>query len=397
MTGDRYARQRLIKGWDQDRLGEARVLVAGAGALGNELSKNLALLGVGHLLLIDHDRIEASNLSRAPLFCARDVGRKKVEAAAESLARLNPEVEVRTINGDVASDLGLGWYRHSSLAIGCLDNLAARSQVGLACTLAGTPFLDGAMWSLGGEVRWFTAGDGPCFDCTMTAEDWGRANQRWSCTGLRGQDQADQEEVGSLVSTAAIIGGLLAQEAVKYLCGQPIDGGRILVYNGEALTLHRAELERASNCRSRHECYEQVVELPLAAHDTSVAQLLQRVRADLVTTSAEQPFLDLGRDYLVSLHCPTCQVTEQVGLVAGAVAEQRRPCPSCAKPRQTEVVVSVDDQSPLAQHPLASLGIPPGEVLALRAGEQLRLYELTGDVWSGNPIAQTQVESQEEA
>src|SRR5690348_14656367 len=74
MASDRYARQQLIEWWNQERLRNARVLVAGVGALGNEVLKNLALVGVGHLLLIDFDRVEYSNLSRTVLFRENDVG-----------------------------------------------------------------------------------------------------------------------------------------------------------------------------------------------------------------------------------------------------------------------------------------------------------------------------------
>ena len=136
-------------------------------------------------MLVDFDRIEPSNLSRMVLFDERDMGRAKVEVAAERLRRLNPDLKMTVIDGDLFYDVGLGQYRHSDLVIGCLDNLAARSQVGLSCVLAGKPYLDGGMWSLGGEVRWFMAGDGPCFDCTMEASDWARADDRRSCSGFR--------------------------------------------------------------------------------------------------------------------------------------------------------------------------------------------------------------------
>ncbi len=79
---DRYGRLRLISWWRQERLATAKVLVVGAGALGNEVIKNLALLGVGTTYLIDLDEIEASNLSRSVLFCAEDAGRPKAEVAA---------------------------------------------------------------------------------------------------------------------------------------------------------------------------------------------------------------------------------------------------------------------------------------------------------------------------
>ncbi|HAV20946.1 MAG TPA: thiamine biosynthesis protein ThiF, partial [Firmicutes bacterium] len=80
---DRYSRLRLIPWWDQSKLKNAKVMVVGAGALGNEVIKNLALVGVGNILIIDMDIIENSNLSRSVLFRAEDCGRLKAEVAAE--------------------------------------------------------------------------------------------------------------------------------------------------------------------------------------------------------------------------------------------------------------------------------------------------------------------------
>ena len=88
---DRYARQRLISWWEQDRLAAARVLVIGAGALGNEILKLLALSGVGHIMIYDMDRIEVSNLSRTVLFKESDAGAFKAEVAAQRVVELNPQ------------------------------------------------------------------------------------------------------------------------------------------------------------------------------------------------------------------------------------------------------------------------------------------------------------------
>src|SRR5207302_11202196 len=87
---DRFARFRLISWWDQQRLARAKVVLIGVGALGNEVLKNLALLGVGSVFLADLDRVEDSNLSRSVLFRAEDRGRPKVEAAAERAAARDP-------------------------------------------------------------------------------------------------------------------------------------------------------------------------------------------------------------------------------------------------------------------------------------------------------------------
>src|SRR5215212_166323 len=91
---DRYGRLRLIPWWRQEKLAAARVLVVGAGALGNEVLKNLALLGVGTTLVIDLDTVEPSNLSRSVLFRAEDGGRPKAEAAAQRAREINPEVTI---------------------------------------------------------------------------------------------------------------------------------------------------------------------------------------------------------------------------------------------------------------------------------------------------------------
>ena len=139
---DRYATLRLIDWWDQQRLAEARVMVVGAGALGNEVLKNLALLGVGYLFIVDFDMVEASNLSRSVLFRSEDAGRPKAEVAAERVQAINPDVAVIPFHGDVTRDLGLGVYRRMDVVIGCLDSREARLAVNRACWRVGGPWVD---------------------------------------------------------------------------------------------------------------------------------------------------------------------------------------------------------------------------------------------------------------
>lgn len=387
MTANRYARQQLIEWWDQERLRNARILVAGAGALGNEVLKNLALVGIGHLLVIDLDRIEASNLSRTALFSENDIGRSKVEVAAETLARLNPEVTVQTINGNLFYDVGLGHYRHSDLAIGCLDNLAARSMVGRSCGLANIPFLDGGMWSLGGEVRWFFAENGPCFDCTMSSDDLERANERRSCTGFR-PDWEETEQESTVATTASIIGGLLAQEAIKWLCGYPIFAGKAIVYNGQALTLHRTELSRNPDCTFSHIPYQNVIQLSEDAATLTPRQLLEMGRCELErqsllenTQPAATPpnsnvFLELVRDFLIALYCPHCGQRRKINQHWSRVHESERTCPSCGIARRVEVIRSIDESSIYIDRSLSELGVPSGEVLAVHGLGGLVLYEV---------------------
>jgi molybdopterin/thiamine biosynthesis adenylyltransferase len=380
MKAERYDRQQRIEGWNQSALSAARVIVAGAGALGNEVIKNLSLLGIGHILILDFDRVELSNLSRTALFRERDVGRAKAEVAAERAAELNSEIRVRYINGDLFADIGLGFYRHADLVVGALDNLGARSQVGLSCGLAGIPFLDGGMWAWGGEVRWFKGGaEETCFECTMSDEDRKFAFERRSCTGFR---QSDNEEaarrVPTLISTSALIGGLLAQEAARYLCGWEIQGGEALVYNGLKLTLHRSALPRDPQC-PYHKPYEHVTELQgSGANMTTAQEILQVAEAG----ADERCTLELGRDFLLGFRCSSCGSHEDVNAPLNRLDETSSACPGCGSNREAQLINSVESGGPCAKRTLNGLGVPPGEVLAVRAGEHLRLYELTGDVFA---------------
>ena len=137
---DRYSRFRLIAWWDQQKLADAKILVVGAGALGNEVLKNLALMGIGTVYVADFDHIEESNLTRSVLFRRRDCGRPKAEAAAEALRDLNPDTRVVPLLADIITDVGLGLFRDVDVVIGCLDNREARLWVNRSCWKVNTPW-----------------------------------------------------------------------------------------------------------------------------------------------------------------------------------------------------------------------------------------------------------------
>ncbi|MCW2247727.1 adenylyltransferase/sulfurtransferase [Azospirillum fermentarium] len=381
MADDRYARQRLITWLEQDRLRAATVVVAGAGALGNEVLKNLALLGIGHLVVIDMDQVERSNLSRTALFSEADIGRPKAEAAANGLARLNAETRVTSIVGDLFRDVGLGRLRHATLAIGCLDNLAARAHLGALCALAGIPHLDGGTWALGGECRWFMAGPGSCFSCLLDDIDRARATERRSCTGFRADAAEAAFPAATLVTTTAVVAGLMAHEALKFLCRQPVNAGEAIVYNGAAGTLHRSLLERTADCRAPHKPLEPVVTLPHRAATLTPADLLDIAGIGQKAEPSGYPGeVLLGRDFLVRLTCPRCHDGEAVGQLLSAFPESAARCSRCGGARVPETVRSVGHDDALRGRPLAALGVPPGEVVTVQAGPSLSFYELGGDL-----------------
>jgi len=387
---DRYNRQRRIKYWDQEQLANARVLLIGAGALGNEILKNLVLLGIGRIMVVDFDHIEASNLSRTVLFRTEDRHRPKAEVAAKAAAQLNPDVQVSFLDGDVFFDLGLGFYSHADLIISGLDNLAARAKVAQSAYLTARPFLDSGIWALGGEVRCFLPNKSFCFDCTLSDTDWQNAHFRRSCTGFRAAEEL-HEPAASNIATVSIIGGMVAQETVKLIGGfgekignRGIESGDALVYNGIKLSLGTSRLAGDAVCDCRMgKPLEQIEQLAKSVFDTTAAEILSIAEEKIGSPAT----LELGRDLLIGFkkECeqPNCGFdannSGEISLMA-KMDESKRVCIDCGK-YQTPIVVSrATRESAIKNLTLHQLGIPPGEILCFWHFDQVCYFELSEDI-----------------
>ena len=165
---DRYSRLKLIGWWEQEKIAGAKILVVGAGALGNEVLKNLCLLGMGTIYIIDFDEVQESNLTRSVLFRSRHEGQPKATVIAEMASDLNPDCKLIPIQGNVLTDIGVGLIREMDVVIGCLDNREARLWVNRMCWKANTPWIDGGIQEINGVTKVFIPGDGPCYECGMT-------------------------------------------------------------------------------------------------------------------------------------------------------------------------------------------------------------------------------------
>ena len=188
------------------------MLVVGAGALGNEVLKNLALVGLGTIYVIDLDEVEPSNLSRSVLFRSEDGGQSKAEVAARRACELNPEITLIPIHGDVITDVGLGLFAEVDLVIGCLDNREARLWVNRQCWKVSTPWIDAGIQEIQGVVKVFVPPDSACYECAMTERDYQLLNLRYNCPLLR-----REEIVAGKVPTAPTIASMMA--------GAPGSGG----------------------------------------------------------------------------------------------------------------------------------------------------------------------------
>lgn len=383
LVEDRYHRLRLISWWDQERLKDAVVVVAGAGALGNEAIKNMALLGVGRMFVCDTDTIETSNLTRSVLFRLGDVGRHKAEVACERAVDMNPDVRAVPIKGDLRYVLGLGLLRRADVVLGCLDNIAARVYLSRHAYRLGKPSVDAGLDTLNGDVYTFTPPESACYECRLKEADRKEFKRRQSCLKLSRKETATGK-VPTAPTIAAIASGLQTQIAVRLIHGMPVPAGRRLGLYGMSDVFFDYHLDVSPECPAHEwiECLRgrEVTETPLTAAGSTLDDLLATIREHV----GPQGYLSLedDREVIVGLACAACGVRREALALAGALSEDDARCAGCHEPMAPDVRSTFDGTEGLGGRRLVELGLPPLHIVRGRDDESGRevLIELTGDV-----------------
>ncbi len=232
----RYARQVSLPEFGragQERLTEAHVLIVGAGGLGSVTATYLAAAGVGTIGLVDDDIVDVSNLHRQVIHGERDLGRAKVDSAADRLAQINPQVRVVRHRERLVAGNARGLVSAYDMVVDGADNFATRYVVGDACVLEGRPHVWGSILRFDGQASVWWPPHGPCYRCVFPAPP--PAGSVLSCA-----------EAGVLGSLCATIGAVCSTEALKVLTGmgRPLVG-RLLVH--DALEQSYAELTLRRN------------------------------------------------------------------------------------------------------------------------------------------------------
>jgi molybdopterin/thiamine biosynthesis adenylyltransferase len=372
-SADRFDRFKLIGWWDQKKLAAAKVLVVGAGALGNEIIKNLALLGVGHVLVADLDRIENSNLSRSILYRAADSGAFKADVAARAAKEIYPDIKVHSFVGNVVYDLGVGVFRWADVVIGGLDNREARLAINRNCWRCNRTWIDGAIEQIQGTARVFSP-DGPCYECTMSDTDWRLLQARRSCN-LLSRQQMETGHTPTTPTISSIIAGVQTQEAVKLLHGLKTLRGQAFVFDGLSTEAYQTEFQRKATCYS-HEILPEIVSLDASVQTATAADLLKEARRRLGGTVE----LELARDVLQKLACANCGREETMFASLGRVPASAAFC-TCAPNVRREPVTfhKIRGDESFVDQPLAMIGVPAFDIVIARAGDRAIGLELSGD------------------
>jgi molybdopterin/thiamine biosynthesis adenylyltransferase len=371
---DRFSRFRLLSWWRQERIASARVLVVGAGALGNEIIKNLALLGFRDVVVADLDAIEASNLSRGVLFRPEDVGRPKAEVAADAMRALYASARPRALRMNVVQQLGLGVFGWADVILGGLDNREARLFLNRAAWKMGKPWIDGAIEGLNGVARVFEAGKPPCYECTLGETDWALLNRRMSCNLLT----AAEEEAGKVATTptvSSVIAGVQVQEALKLLHGLPTLSGKAFVFEGLHHSSYVTTYTEDPDCQS-HYTLPEIIRLPATSAELTLRDLHGRASRYLGSNDVT---IEFSRDVIWKLVNPHSGTEQEYFAPLGSLSLEDGADSADGSMRHVVTCHAFHGTEAYGDRRLCEMGLPLFDVFVARSGLREVAYLLEGD------------------
>lgn len=231
----RYRRQMImpeIGASGQRRLKQASVLIAGLGGLGSLSALFMAAAGVGHLKIVDMDRVADHNLNRQLLHATPDIGRRKTDSARDKLTALNPECQIETVAATIADDTVAAMARGCGLILDGTDNLPTRRVLNRAARTERIPFVFGAVSGFDGMAATFIPGKSGCLECLFP-----------------GDAPRSADEIGIIGPTAGLIASLQCVEAVKILVGMESDLTGVLIhFHGLGMRIHKSIFEVNPEC-----------------------------------------------------------------------------------------------------------------------------------------------------
>jgi molybdopterin/thiamine biosynthesis adenylyltransferase len=221
----------------QDKLLDAHVLIVGAGGLGSPVALYLGSAGVGRITIVDHDRVDTTNLQRQIAHNLARVNEFKAESARQAIAAINPDVKVTTVTERAEGALLDRLVQGADLVLDCTDNFATRHAINRACVKHRKPLVSGAAIRFDGQVAVFDAADehSPCYACVFPESE---LLEETRCATM-----------GVFAPLVGIIGSTQAAEALKLICsvGQPLTG-RLLMLEGKGMEWSEMKLVRNTAC-----------------------------------------------------------------------------------------------------------------------------------------------------
>jgi molybdopterin-synthase adenylyltransferase len=236
---ERYSRHIILQDVGiegQARILESKVLIIGAGGLGSPVALYLAAAGVGTIGIADADRVELSNLQRQVIHSTRDIGKPKVESAAEKMSAINPDIAIKThheyIKAANIRDIIAGY----DFVIDGTDNFTSKFLINDACVMAGKPFSHGGILRFHGQTMTILPGESACYRCVFPAPPPRGAVPTCSQAGVLG-------------AVAGILGTIQAAEALKFITGVgALLINALLVFDAKTMIFRKVDIRRNDSC-----------------------------------------------------------------------------------------------------------------------------------------------------
>lgn len=379
----------LLSWFKQDKVRNAKVLVVGAGALGNEVIKNLTLFGVGTIFVCDFDRIELSNLTRSVLFREKDAYEHsyKAEVTAKRAMEINPQIKVIPIVGNLFSEVGLGIYKDVDVVIGCLDSRIARYLLNRLCMRVGKTWIDGSIENMTGVVKVYSPGIN-CYECNLSREEFNNIMLRTGCADVvRAQTSAGR--VATTPISASIVGAMQAQEAMKIIHtsdGEPTPfktlSGKMWRFEGMTNTINTYKYSSWKNNCPAHERWTKIIQCDELSADMKVKEVLEKLKKSLNVSVVEinmrnNKFIDKiisdrpEKEFV--LHIPeskledTIQSNEELRKLS-----YRTIFHKC-------FYENIDESFPYMELSLIEIGIPRYDIIQVSTDKGLKYVELSKD------------------
>ena len=424
----------LLSWFREERVKNARVLVAGCGALGNEVVKNLALFGIGHIYAVDFDAIELSNLTRSVLFREEDAlsHAYKADIVAKQVRNINPQIEVTPIVGNLFSEVGFGIYRRVDVIIGCLDSRLARYLLNRMAMRAGKSWIDGSIENLTGVVKVYSPGIS-CYECGLSRDEFNHIMLRTGCADVV-RTQTEHGRVATTPISASIVGALQVQEAMKIIhkdvlnqesqenatqraavseaspSEAPTPGihlvkpltivkpvaalkpappfktleGKMMRYEGMTCTTNIYRIASWKNNCPAHEQWNNIIECTdLSAHQT-VGEVLAKLKELLKAETVEINMLNNKFIDVIATDRPQKEFEVMIPeskLDAYIKGNKELRQLSYRTLIHKHFFENIDDRFPYQQLTLQQIGIPPFDVIQVSTDKGVSYVELTADAF----------------
>jgi len=322
---DYFARQELVlKRETGDKIKSTRILVIGAGSGGNEVLKNLALMGFGYFTIIDFDTIEKSNLSRTTLFFKNDIGKSKSQTAAKSLRKitLHDNPEITGIDAKI-QDIGKQVFLEHDIVICCVDTMDARAYINDWCVLLNKPFFEMGFDRFTIQISFFPneSTQDSCLRELIGYSDF--SGTRQSCSKLKIKDN-ELEHIPTIQVAAAFAGVFVATEVILYLQNESKLKNSLLQYAAKHHNVLVINIPQKPDC-PMHE------NVKIEIHKSSLTS--EKTYKDVLTELREEHkrdfYIKWGDEYIYSMNCEECGKSLLIRKFKSNVFDNERWCKSC--------------------------------------------------------------------